>query len=169
MQNNLFFVKKGHISQHLIYRKSLQTFSVVSCPPEILRRKGFIVADLNKMKWCSRLCGRMCASTKPGVISGRCQWIGDAVSVVKQTLLHCPESVPSSALWQPGQELNLALPSSRVRKLIKIIRFSLLFWSWQTDLFFSAAYLPLYCVLHFEETLEEPFESRCCSCQIFCA
>jgi len=51
-------VKKRHISQRLIYRKSLQTFSLASCPPEILRRKGFIVAELNKMKWCLCLCGR---------------------------------------------------------------------------------------------------------------
>lgn len=84
------------------------------------------------------------------------------------TLLRCPESAPSSALWQPGQELNLASPSLQVRKLIKIIRFSLLFWSWQAH-FFSAACCALCAyVLHFDETLEEPFGSRC-SYQIFCA
>lgn len=90
------------------------------------------------MKWCSHLCGRKVSASlevkdvcqQQGWGHFRRRWrTGDAVSVAEQTLLCCPESPPSSALRQPAQGLNLASPSLQVRKLIKIIRFSLLFRS----------------------------------------
>lgn len=92
------------------------------------------------MKWCSHLCGRLCASSKPGVISGG---VGGGVM---QCLSWSPELLPSSALQQPGQGPKLASTSWRVRKLIKIIRFLLQLWSWQTVFCFG---LVFFCIVAF--------------------